>query len=108
MLPRTIGITEESRNSTTNTVKTKLTQNFFRKSWVTCPVCLSCVPEFLPKRSLGLCPKLRLGTVFNLTKLIPHSGHMPGPSCRTSGCMGQVYMGKGYFLRKNPRRVFEL
>ena len=28
---------------------------------------------------------------FTGSRAIPHFGHVPGPSCRTSGCMGQVY-----------------
>src|SRR5688572_8733595 len=25
------------------------------------------------------------------TRSIPHTGHLPGPSCTTFGCIGQVY-----------------
>src|SRR5258708_6149272 len=61
-------------------VSAKAIQNFARNDDVLCPACLSC-PSCSRWAAL----------FFAGMRFMPHSGHMPGLSCTTSGCMGQVY-----------------
>ena len=46
---------------------------------------MSCSSAFSPVASAA----------FSGSSAMPHLGQLPGPRCRTSGCMGQVYSASG-------------
>ena len=47
--------------------------------------------EAMPPPSSHVGPWAWLNAAPTGSRNMPHFGHFPGPACRTSGCMGQVY-----------------